>query len=141
MVVGCLPEWDGKILMCRRAIEPRHGLWTIPAGFLENGETLEEGAMRETLEEAGAEVEIESLYTITNLVHINQVYFIFRSKLLIGRFKAGDESLEVKLFDLADLPWDDVAFPSIKKTLRHYFRDRPNGVFPLYMTKIPPIDD
>lgn len=137
MVVGCIPEWENKILLCRRAIEPRYGRWTIPAGYLENGETLIEGTKRETLEEAGARIEILSLYTIYNLTHINQVYLLFRARLLDLDYQSGEESLEVKLFEEHDIPWDNIAFTVIRETLKLYFQDRPKGVFPLHMGDIP----
>jgi ADP-ribose pyrophosphatase YjhB (NUDIX family) len=133
IVVGCIPEWGDSILLCRRAIEPRYGWWTIPAGYLENGESLSEGSKRETMEEAGARVEILSLYTVFNLTHINQVYLIFRTRLLDLDFVPGKESLEVRLFEEKDIPWDSLAFTPIKETLRLYFQDRPSGVFPLHM--------
>ncbi|RMH65742.1 MAG: NUDIX domain-containing protein, partial [Calditrichaeota bacterium] len=109
MVVGCIPVWEGKILMCRRAIEPRYGLWTIPAGFMENGETLEQGAMRETEEEACARVEIERLQAVYSLPHVNQVYVIFLARLLDGQFAPGHESLECKLVEPKAIPWDEMA--------------------------------
>ena len=89
LVVGAIPEWEGRLLLCRRAIEPRYGLWTVPAGFMENGETTFEGAMRETLEEANARVEIGPLYALYNIPHINQVYILFRARLLDADVKAG----------------------------------------------------
>lgn len=138
MVVGCIPEWEDKLLLCRRAIEPRSGLWTIPAGFLENGETVAEGARREALEEARAKVEIMDLYTLFDLTHIKQVYLIFRARLLDQDYMPGEETVEVRLLEEKEIPWDDIAFPSIKKTLRLYFKDRPAGVFPLHMGTIPP---
>jgi ADP-ribose pyrophosphatase YjhB (NUDIX family) len=138
MVVGCIPEWEDKLLFCRRAIEPRAGLWTIPAGFLENGETVAEGARREALEEARAKVEILEPYTLFDLTHINQVYLIFRARLLDHDYMPGEETVEVRLLEEKEIPWDDIAFPSIKKTLRLYFKDRPTGVFPLHMGTIPP---
>jgi ADP-ribose pyrophosphatase YjhB (NUDIX family) len=138
MVVGCIPEWEDKLLLCRRAIEPRSGLWTIPAGFLENGETVIEGAKREALEEARAKLEILGLYTLFDLTHINQVYLIFRARLLDRDYMPGEETVEVRLLAEKEIPWDDIAFPSIKKTLRLYFKDRPTGVFPLHMGTIPP---
>src|SRR5512135_1833745 len=104
IVVGCLPEWNGQVLLCRRAIEPRHGLWTLPAGFLENAETPLEGAARETLEEANARVEVGDLYSLYNLPHISQVQLLFRAKLLDLDFSPGMESLEVKLFDEKEIP-------------------------------------
>lgn len=132
MVVGCLPYWDDKVLLCRRAIEPRYGLWTLPAGFMENGETTAEGALRETLEEAGARVEIDDLYTLINVPDIDQVYLLFRARLLDLDFAAGEESLEVALFDEASIPWDQIAFRTVKKTLEHYFDDRRAGRYPLH---------
>ncbi len=132
MVVGCLPYWGDKVLLCRRAIEPRYGLWTLPAGFMENGETTAEGALRETLEEAGARVEIDDLYTLINVPDIDQVYLLFRARLLDLDFAAGEESLEVALFDEASIPWDQIAFRTVKKTLEHYFDDRRAGRYPLH---------
>jgi len=132
MVVGCLPEWRERLLLCRRAIEPRYGLWTLPAGFMEQGETLQEGAARETLEEAGAQVAIGDLYTLFNLPHIDQVYLLFRSRLLNLDFAPGTESLEVALFSEQDMPWMDIAFPVVRETLRLYFRDRSQGGFGLH---------
>jgi ADP-ribose pyrophosphatase YjhB (NUDIX family) len=124
VVTGCLVEWRDLILLCRRAIEPRRGLWTLPAGFMENGETLEEGASRETWEEARARVDILGPYSIISLPHVNQVYLIFRARLRDGRFGAGEESLETALFAEAEIPWDEIAFPTIERTLRRYFRER-----------------
>jgi len=137
MVVGCIPEWDDQILLCRRAIEPRHGLWTIPAGYLENGETLSDGTRRETIEEAGARVGALSLYTVINLTFISQVYLIFRAPLLDTDFLPGKESLEVRLFKEMDIPWDELAFSVVKETLRLYYQDRPGGTFPLHLGEIP----
>ncbi len=137
IVVGCVPVWEDKILLCRRAIEPRYGRWTIPAGYMENGETLAQGAARETLEEAGARVEIRRLYTVFNLTHINQVYLLFRARLLDNNFKPGQESLETVLFKERDIPWDDLAFLTVRETLRLYFKDRLKGEFPLHMGNIP----
>ncbi|MFZ5484677.1 MAG: NUDIX hydrolase [Pseudomonadota bacterium] len=132
MVVGCLPFWEDKVLLCRRAIEPRYGLWTLPAGYMENGETTAEGALRETLEEAGARVEILDLYTLINVPDIDQVYLLFRARLLDLDFAPGEESLEVGLFAEADIPWDQIAFRTVHTTLRHYFEDRRGGAFPLH---------
>ena len=127
IVVGCIPEWEDRILLCRRAIEPRYGLWTLPAGFMETGETSQQGAARETREEANARVEVGGLYTLFNLPHIDQVYLIFRSRLLDLGFGPGAESLDVELFTESEIPWDAIAFPVVKETLRLYFRDRRNG--------------
>jgi ADP-ribose pyrophosphatase YjhB (NUDIX family) len=131
IVVGCLPDWDGRVLLCRRAIEPRHGLWTLPAGFLENGESLAAGALRETLEEANARVELADLYTLISLPQINQVYMMFRARLLDLEFGPGEESLEVRLFEEHDVPWESLAFRTIARTLRNWFLDRKTGQFPL----------
>lgn len=127
IVVGCLPEFGEQVLLCLRAIEPRRGLWTLPAGFLENGETLTSGAVRETLEEANAHVAIGALYTIISLPHISQVYMMFRAQLLDRGFGPGAESLDVRLFDEDDIPWEDIAFRTIGRTLRNYFLDRKLG--------------
>jgi ADP-ribose pyrophosphatase YjhB (NUDIX family) len=129
IVVGCIPEWGDKILLCKRAIEPRYGLWTLPAGFMENGETVQQGAARETLEEAEARVEIGDLYALFNLPHINQVYMLFRGRLLDLDFGPGDESLEVALMDESEIPWNAIAFPVIEESLRLYLSDRAEGVF------------
>lgn len=133
MVVGCVPEWEDRILLCRRAIEPRHGWWTIPAGYLENGETLLEGARRETLEEAGARVEDLELYTVFDLIQIHQIYLIFRGRLADTGFAPGPESLETRLFREEEIPWDTVAFSAIRETLRRYYQDRRSGRFPVHI--------
>ncbi|MEO8305052.1 MAG: NUDIX hydrolase [Betaproteobacteria bacterium] len=130
VVVGCLPEYGDQVLLCRRAIEPRHGLWTLPAGFLENGETVTAGAVRETLEEANARVAVDALYTMISLPHISQIYVMFRAKLLDQGFGPGPESLEVRLFREDEIPWEDLAFRTIGRTLRNYFLDRKLGSFP-----------
>jgi ADP-ribose pyrophosphatase YjhB (NUDIX family) len=129
MVVGCLPEWGDKILLCRRAIEPRLGLWTVPAGFMENGESTAEGAARETLEEAGARVEIIDLYSLISLPDIDQVYLLFRARLLDLNFAPGEESLEVRLFSEAEIPWSELAFRTVDATLKQYFEDVRRGEF------------
>ena len=136
MVVGCIPEWEDKVLLCRRAIEPRRGLWTLPAGFMENGETTFDGGMRETLEEANARVAIESLYALYNIPYISQVYLLFRARLLDLDFSPGIETLELKLFAEADIPWDQIAFATVRNTLTHYFEDRRKGAFPFHMGTI-----
>ncbi len=130
IVAGCVPVWEDRVLLCRRAIEPRHGLWTLPAGFMENGETTQAAAARETLEEAKARVEVGDIYTYLNIPRINQVYVIFRARLLDPDVGPGAESLEVALFREEDVPWDALAFPAIEITLRHYFEDRASGAFP-----------
>ncbi|MCU7853294.1 MAG: NUDIX hydrolase [Candidatus Thiodiazotropha sp. (ex Monitilora ramsayi)] len=131
IVVGCIPVWQEKVLLCRRAIEPRYGLWTVPAGFMENGETSQQGAARETLEEACARVDVEGLYTLFNLPHINQIYLLFRSRLLDLDYGAGAESLDVGLFEEHEIPWDEIAFPVVRETLRLFFKDREQADFPL----------
>lgn len=131
LVVGSLPVWQDKILLCRRAIEPRHGFWTLPAGFMEADETLAEAAARETLEEACARIELQGLYTLINIPHINQVHAIYRARLLDTDFAPGDESLETRLFAEHEIPWNELAFRSISLSLRHYFADRPGAHFPL----------
>lgn len=129
LIVGAIPEWQDKIMLCRRAIEPRRGLWTLPAGFMENGETTAEAAARETLEEANARVSIDELYSLYNLPYINQVHLLFRARLLDLDFSPGVESLEVQLFSEQDIPWDTLAFRPVKFTLQHYFADRMTGTF------------
>ena len=131
LVVGALAEWEDRVLLCRRAIEPRHGMWTLPAGFMENGETVEQAARRETYEEACARVGELQLYTLFDLPHINQVYMLFRGELADPDFAAGEESLEVRLFDEADIPWSELAFPTIGRTLEYFFADRLTDVYPL----------
>ena len=127
LVVGCIPEWEGRILLCRRAIQPRRGLWTLPAGFMELGESTQAGAARETLEEANARVEVAALYSVFNLPHISQVYMLFRGRLLDLDFHPGPESLDVGLFAEHEIPWDELAFPVVTETLRLYFADRASG--------------
>ncbi len=136
MIVGCIAEWESRILLCRRAIEPRHGLWTVPAGFMENGETTAQGAARETLEEANARVEIGPLYAMYNIPHINQVYILFRARLLDLDFSAGTESLEVRLFDEAEVPWEQLAFATVRNTLTHYYADRKSGEYRFHLGTI-----
>ena len=131
IITGCLPIHEDKVLLCKRAIEPRYGLWTLPAGFMENGETTEQGALRESWEEARARIAIDSLYTLFNLPYINQVYLFYRGRLTDTDFGPGTESLEVELFSEDTIPWDDLAFPVVGKTLRHYFSDRLNGDYPI----------
>jgi ADP-ribose pyrophosphatase YjhB (NUDIX family) len=134
IIVGTLPVWhDGRVLLCRRAIEPRHGLWTLPAGFMENGETTQQGAARETREEANARVEMGDLYSLHNLPYINQVHLLFRAELLDLDFSPGVESLEVALFAESEIPWDTLAFRPVRYTLQHYFADRQTGHFPLHI--------
>jgi ADP-ribose pyrophosphatase YjhB (NUDIX family) len=127
LVLGCVPEWEDKILLCRRAIEPRLGFWTVPAGFMENGETMQNAAARECYEEALATVEIGSLLAIVNVTHAAQVHVMFRARLLQPQFAPGAESLEVGLYTEAQIPWTELAFPSGEFTLRKYYEDRAAG--------------
>jgi ADP-ribose pyrophosphatase YjhB (NUDIX family) len=135
-VVGCLPVWNQQVLLCKRAIEPRKDLWTLPAGFLENGETIFAGAARETEEEARARVEVGPLYTMISLPHISQIYVMFRARLLDLDFGPGPESVEVRLFDEDDVPWNEIAFRTITRTLRNFFLDRKLGAFPTHVSII-----
>jgi ADP-ribose pyrophosphatase YjhB (NUDIX family) len=127
LVLGCVPQWEDKILLCRRAIEPRLGYWTVPAGFMENGETMQAAAARECREEALAEVEIGSLLAVVNVTHAGQVHVMFRARLEAPRFAPGRESLEVGLYAESQIPWGDLAFPSGEFTLRKFFADRALG--------------
>src|SRR5687767_122429 len=136
LVVGCIVEWEDRVLLCKRGIEPRHGLWTVPAGYMENGETTFEGAARETLEEANARVEIGPLYALYNIPHINQVYVLFRARLLHADVAPGLETLEVRLFAEAEIPWEDIAFATVRNALRHYYEDRRNGAYHFHMGTI-----
>jgi ADP-ribose pyrophosphatase YjhB (NUDIX family) len=127
LVVGCVPELDGRILICKRAIEPRRGYWTVPAGFMENGETLQQAAARESHEEARASLEIGSLLAIVHVLHAEQVHVFFRARLARPEFAPGPESLEVELVEPAGIPWGDLAFPSTEFALRRYLEDRAAG--------------
>ncbi|MFT5701792.1 MAG: ADP-ribose pyrophosphatase YjhB (NUDIX family) [Desulforhopalus sp.] len=135
-VVGVIPMWDDKILLCRRAIEPSLGKWTLPAGYLENGETLAECAIRETEEEACARIIDLTPYAVISIPHINQVYFMFRANLADATYAAGGESLEVKLVLPEDIPWADLSFPSIRKTLRMYCQDLRSREFHFWLHDI-----
>lgn len=138
IIAGTVPVWDGKILLCRRAIEPRYGYWTLPAGFMENAETTIEAAARETLEEALAEVTIDGLYSIIDVPHINQVHMFYRATLVNGSFGAGEESLESRLFAADEIPWDEISFPTVKRTLEFFLSEMPSGNFGLHVTDIRP---
>ena len=140
IITGCLPVYQNQVLMCRRAIEPRLGFWTLPAGFLELGETVAQGATRETEEEAGAKVAMGDLYCMFNLPHIGQVYMMYLAELPEPVFSAHtDESLEVKLFTEEDIPWRELAFRTMWRTLHHYFEDRKTGNFSLHVEDIAPL--
>jgi ADP-ribose pyrophosphatase YjhB (NUDIX family) len=130
VVVGTVPEWERKILLCKRNIEPRKGKWTLPAGYLENGESVGEGAARETREETRAEVELIKPYRMFNIVFVNQIYLMFRAHLTSEDFGPTTESTEVRLFDEKDIPWDYIAFPMIWHTLDQYFKDRGKNSYP-----------
>jgi ADP-ribose pyrophosphatase YjhB (NUDIX family) len=127
LVIGSIPVWerDGvlKVMLCKRAIEPRLGFWTLPAGFMENDETTADAAQRETVEEAGANIELHGLFSLVNVPHVHQVHLFYRATLLDLNYAAGTESLEVKLFTEATIPWGEIAFPTIEYTLRSFFSD------------------
>ncbi len=129
IVVGTIPVWENKVLLCKRAISPRYGKWTLPAGFMEEGETIEHGAMRETLEEANARVDVQQLYAVYSLPHISQVYMLFRAQLLDLNFSSGVESLDVAMFEEHEIPWDELAFLTVRESLIAYFADYKTGHF------------
>lgn len=136
IVTGCLPIWEDRVLLCLRGIEPRRGYWTLPAGYLENGETIADGAARETAEEANARVTGLELYTVFSLPHISQAYMFFRAELCDVDFSSGEESLDVKLFREQDIPWDNLAFPVITESLEFYFADRRYNNFPVHSREL-----
>jgi len=136
IVTGCIPVLEDRLLLCRRAIEPRYGMWTLPAGFMENGESTEEAAARETLEEACARVNDLQLYGVFSIPHINQVYMMFRATLVARDFGPGHESLDVRLFRENEIPWDNLAFPVVRITLEHYYRDAKNHRFPVHVENV-----
>lgn len=136
IIAGCVPEWQGKILLCKRAIEPRRGYWTIPAGFMENGESVQAAAAREAMEEALARVEIGSLVAIVNVLRAHQVHIMFRARLLDLDFGVGPESLEVGLYDESEIPWSEIAFLSVQFALERYLDDRRNGIQGLHFKDI-----
>jgi ADP-ribose pyrophosphatase YjhB (NUDIX family) len=138
MVIGSLPEWEDRILLCRRAIEPRRGYWTLPAGFMELGESAEQAAIRETLEEANARVELTGLFTLLSVPHVDQVHMFFRARLLDLNFSAGTESLEVALFREEEIPWGEIAFRTVQTTLQHFLADRRSGEFKVRSGALPP---
>jgi len=129
LVVGAIAEWEGRLLLCRRAIEPRYGYWTLPAGFMENGETAAQAALRETLEEAGARIELLAPYSMISVPYVNQVHLFYRARLLDLEFKPGEESLEVALYEEAQVPWKDIAFRTVGLTLKHWFAERRTGTY------------
>ena len=141
LVVGALAEWEDRILLCRRAIEPRLGFWTLPAGFMENEETTAQAAARETAEEACARIEVGELYTLIDVPHISQVHLIYRARLLDLDFRPGEESLEVALLREDEIPWDEIAFRTIALSLSHYFDDRRRGHWSFHTASLPPPPD
>ena len=128
-VVGTVPYWGDHVLLCKRNIEPRWGKWTLPAGFMELGESAEEGAARETVEEAGAHFEMEDLLSVLSVPRVGQVHLFYRARLLSDRFDPGHETIEARLFAESDIPWDEIAFRTVRETLLAYFADRRAGRF------------
>ena len=135
-VVGTVPVWGDKVLLCKRNIEPRLGKWTLPAGFMELGETLAQGAARETVEEAGAQFEMQELLSIMNVVSVGQVHFFYRARLISDVFDPGHETMEARLFSEQDIPWDEIAFRTVKLTLQCLFADMKSGNFALHQVDI-----
>lgn len=135
-VVGTVPVWGDQVLLCLRNIEPRRGLWTLPAGFLELGETTVDGAIRETDEEAGARIEIGALFSVLNVVGVGQVHFFYLATLRDTAFAPGPESMEVRLFREDEVPWDRIAFRTVKETLKRFFDDRRRGQFGIHCADI-----
>ena len=136
MVVGTIPEHEGRILLCRRAIEPRYGYWTLPAGFMENDETTAQAAARETQEEAGANIEMGEPFTLISVPRVNQVHLYYRAQLQNLEFKPGEETLEVALMDEGQIPWKEIAFRTVGLTLKHWFADRRRGTFSFHAEDI-----
>lgn len=135
-VVGTVPVWRDKVLLCRRAIEPRLGKWTLPAGFMELNETTAQGAERETDEEAGAQIQMGPLFSLLNVSHVGQVHLFYLAKLLSDEFHPGYETLEARLFGEDEIPWDEIAFRTVKTTLERFFADRKAGQFGLHCVDI-----
>ena len=135
-VVGTVPHWGDRVLLCKRNIEPRHGKWTLPAGFMELHETLAQGAARETVEEAGAQFEMEGLFSIVNVSPVGQVHFFYKARLTSDQFDPGHETIEARLFEESEIPWDEIAFKTVKETLRRYFSDRQAGSFSIHSIDI-----
>ena len=135
-VVGTVPYLDERVLLCKRNIEPRWGMWTLPAGFMELGETTSQGAARETDEEAGAQFEMESLFSMLNVERVGQVHLFYRARLLSDQFKPGHETIEARLFTEADIPWEEIAFKTVKTTLECYFADRHKGSYGIHVLDI-----
>lgn len=136
IVAGCIPQWHDQVLLCRRAIEPKYGLWTFPAGFMEIGESTEQAAVRETVEEAKAEVVLTALHSVFSLPHIGQVYMVFIGQMQSSQFGEGVESLEVRLFHRSEIPWEKLAFPVVKEALRRYVEDLSKGELKVHVANI-----
>ncbi|HIF87705.1 MAG TPA: NUDIX hydrolase [Gammaproteobacteria bacterium] len=132
LITGCITHWKGKILLCRRAIEPRVGSWTLPAGYMELGESLEQAALREVREETGAKIRLDSLYSVFDIEHIDHVYIIYRGVMLGPEIVVGSECSEVHLFEPAEIPWDNIYYPAIKELLLRYKDDLASNSFSLY---------
>ena len=135
-VVGTIPVWRDQVLLCRRNIEPRYGFWTLPAGFMELGETIAEGAARETDEEAGAHFELQELFTVLNVVRVGQVHMYYRARLLDTVFAPGPETIEAQLFTEEQIPWDELAFRTVRETLKYYFADCRAGRFEVHVADV-----
>ena len=135
-VVGTVPVWGDQVLLCRRNIEPRHGMWTLPAGFMELGESTADGALRETIEEAGANVEMQGLFSVLNVVRVGQVHFFYRARMLDTSLNPGPESIEARLFREDEIPWDLLAFRTVRQTLELFFNDRRRGEFSVYVQDV-----
>ena len=131
-VVGTVPYLDDRVLLCKRNIEPRKGKWTLPAGFMELNETTAGGAERETDEEAGAQIAMGPLFSVVNVAAVGQVHFFYLAQLLSDRFDPGHETMEARLFTEGDIPWDEIAFRTVRDTLQRYFADRKTGVFGMH---------
>jgi ADP-ribose pyrophosphatase YjhB (NUDIX family) len=132
-VVGTVPVWQQRVLLCRRNIEPRFGYWTLPAGFMEQGESTAEGALRETVEESGAQVELQGLFTLLNVPRVSQVHLYYRAKMLNEQLNPGPETIEARLFSEHEVPWTDLAFQTVRQTLEHFFADQRAGVFGVHV--------
>jgi ADP-ribose pyrophosphatase YjhB (NUDIX family) len=135
-VVGTVPVWGEQVLLCKRAIEPRYGLWTLPAGFLELGESTADGAIRETVEEAGAQIELGPLFTLLNVVRVGQVHLFYRATMTSPELDPGHETLEARLFREDEVPWEQIAFRTVKETLQRWFEDRRQGQFGFHSADI-----
>lgn len=135
-VVGTIPVWNEKVLMCKRNIEPRYGLWTLPAGFMELNETVAEGAARETVEEAGAQFEMGELFSLVNVARVGQVHLFYHARLLSDQFDPGHETIEARLFTEDDIPWEEMAFRTVSETLKRFFADRRHGRFATHIFDI-----